>query len=265
MTKATDEELLAARIVFRAVFPVIKVLLDDDPKMAAKFEGVEATVQFIARNEPEDVAGYIVFSPEGFRSEPGLAEDPDITFRFSSVAKMNAMFAGKPVVPSLGPLLKALVTKPGLLIKVFSVLLALKLLLPTAKPKTPEIARLKVKMTLYMISTALSQLNKAGDPEMVAWTSKQPERIYQWSCEPEGIAAYLKIKAGKSKAGRGYYTRRKPFVHVKFSGVDSAIPVLANEVDMVQAMAKGMLANEGSPEYGAVLGNFMVRVAKLVS
>jgi hypothetical protein len=145
------------------------------------------------------------------------------------------------------------------------VLLGLKLLMPDAKPKNTEQAKLKVKMTLYMASTGLSQLNKAGDPEMVKWTKNQPERIYQWSCEPEGIAAYLRVKAGKTKAGRGYYTRRKPFVHMRFNGVEAALPVLATQVDTVEAVGQGLLTIEGSPEYGATLGDLMLRVADLVT
>lgn len=257
---ASERELLTARIIFNAVFPVVKVLLEDDFEIKRRFDGVNAVVQVIARDESGPVAAYMRFSDEGFETVTGIAEHADITFRFSSVAKMNAFFGGKVVLPSIKGW-----TKPGLLMKVATVLLRLKLLMPDAKPKSPEEARLKVKLTLYMVSTGLSQLNKAGDPEMQKWTSRQPERIYQWSCEPEGIAAYLKVKAGKSKAGRGYYTRRKPFVHMRFNGVDGALPVLDSSADTVEAIAKGYLTIEGSPEYGAALGDFMLRVAGLVT
>ncbi len=257
---ATEQELLVARIFLRAALPVIKVMLEDDPKAKARFEGVNALVQFVAKDAAGPVGAALKFGDDGFEVIQGLVENPDITFGFSSVAKMNAMFAGKPVLPSIKGL-----TKIGLLIKVFSVLLGLKILMPNAKPKSPEQARLKVKMTLYMISTALSQLNKAGDPDMVKWTSKQPERIYQWSVDGEDIACYLKIKAGKTKAGRGPYTRRKPFVHMRFSSVDNALPVLANSIDTVQAIAQGLVTNDGSPEYGGQVGDFMLKIAALVA
>ena len=257
---ATENDLLTSRIIFRAVLPVVKVMLQDDPKMAKRFQGVTAVIQFVASDPAGPVGAYLKFTDGAFEVVPDVAEHADITFRFSSVAKMNAMFAGKPVLPRIQGF-----TKLGLLLKVFAILLGLKILMPTAKPKSPDKARLKVKMTLYMISTALSQLNKAGDPEMVKWTSKQPERIYQWSCEPEGIACYLKVKAGQTMAGRGYYTRRKPFVHMKFAGAESALPVLTNSVDTVQAMAQGLVANEGSPEYGGQIGDFMQRIAALIT
>ena len=256
---ATEQELLTSRIILRAVLPVIKVMLEDDPKMKKKFEGVNATVQFVAKDESGPVGAYIRFTDGAFSTAPEIAGSPDITFGFSSVAKMNAMFTGKPVIPSIKGL-----TKVGLLVKVFAVLLGMKILMPNAKPKAEEKARLKVKMTLYMVSTALSQLNKSGDPEMVKWTSKQPERIYQWSVDDTGIACYLKVKAGKTKGGRGAYTRRKPFVHMRFRSVNDALPILANEIDTVQAIAKGLVVNEGSPEYGGQVGDFMLRIADMV-
>ncbi len=257
---ATERELLTARIFLRAVLPVIKVMLEDDPKTAKRFQGVNATVQFVAKDEAGPVGAHLRFAEGAFEVVQGMEEKPDLTFSFPSVAKMNAMFAGKPVLPRIKG-----ITKVGLLLKVLGLLMGLKILMPNAKPKTPEQARLKVKMTLYMISTALSQLNKAGDPEMVKWTTKQPERIYQWSCEPGGIACYLRVKAGKTQAGRGYYTRRKPFVHMRFNGVEGALPVLANSVDIVQAMSKGLVTNEGSPEYGGQIGDFMLKIAALVT
>jgi len=257
---ATEKELLVSRIFLRAVLPVIKVMLEDDPKTRARFQGVNAVVQFVAKDAAGPVGAHLKFSNGAFAVGQGIADQADLTFDFPSVGKMNAMFAGKPVLPSIKGLRKL-----GLVIKVFGLLLGLKILMPNAKPKTAEQARLKVKMTLYMVTTALSQLNKAGDPEMVKWTTKQPDRIYQWSCEPEGIACYLRVKAGKTKAGRGYYTRKKPFVHMKFNGAANALPVLSNSIDSLQAMAKGLLTNDGSPEYGVQIGDFMLKIAALVT
>ena len=262
---ATAQELITARIICRAVLPVIKVMLDDDPKTGRKFQKVTAKVQFVANDPAGPIGAYLQFTDGAFEVVQGIAEYPDLVFRFSTVPKMIAMFAGKPVLPSLGPLLKGFMTKPGLLINIFGVLLGMKILMPAAKPKTPEMARLKVKMTLYMVSTALSQLNKGGDPDMVKWTEKQPERIYQWSVQGTDIACYLKVKAGQTKAGRGEYTRRKPFVHMTFKDIDSALPVLSNSIDTVSAIATGLVENDGSPEYGGKIGDFMLKIAGMLS
>jgi len=75
----------------------------------------------------------------------------------------------------------------------------------------------------------------------------------------------MRVKAGKTQAGRGMYARRKPFVHMRFSSVENALPVLSNSVDTVQAISQGLVASEGSPEYGAKLGDFMQRIAALVA
>ena len=261
---ATETELLANRIVLRAVLPVIKVMINDNPKMKAKFENVTGTVQFSADDAEGPVYASLNWDEGAFSVGYECLDNPDLTFAFSSVKKMNDFFAGKPVPPKLGPLLKGL-GKFGLLKKAVSILLGLKILMPDAKPKTPEQAYLKVKMTLYMVSTALSQMNKAGEPEMVKFTSKQPERIYQWSVIGTDIACYVKIKAGKSKAGRGEYPRRKPFVHMKFASIDMALPVLNNSLDTITAMAQGNIEMDGSPEYGGKMGDFMLKIAALVS
>lgn len=257
---ATQEETITAQVVLRAVLPVIKVMLQDDPATRKRFKNVNATVQFVAQDSAGPVGAHLYFNNGAVEVVQELLDKPDLQFSFSSLAKMNAMFAGKPVIPRIKGF-----TKLGLLIKVFGILLGLKILMPTAQPKDPLKARLKVKMTLYMVSTALSVLNKSGDPEMKQWTKKQPERIYQWTVEGEDIACYLKVKAGMSKAGRGVYTRRKPFVHMRFRDVASAQAVLTNSVELVQAMGQGMVENEGSPEYGGQVGDFMFKIAGMLS
>ncbi len=95
---------------------------------------------------------------------------------------------------------------------------------------------------------------------MRRWTMKQPDRIYQFSVEPveeTGIAVYLRVKAGKTKAGRGVYTRKRPFVHFRFNGVDGALKVLLKEVEFVSGVEKGCVRIDGSPEYAAQLNDLM--------
>ena len=62
-----------------------------------------------------------------------------------------------------------------------------------------------------------------GHPAIRDWTSKSPDRVYQWAVEghPE-CTAYLRIKAGKSRAGRGEYKRSKPFFCMKFDTAQHA-------------------------------------------
>ena len=129
---AADTDRLTARIVLRAVLPVIKVLLEDDPKTRNRFEGVTATVS----SWPTTPAA----GPWPRTSRSTTAPSPlstnrpntPTTFRFSSLRKMNAMFAGKPVLPRIHGLRNV-----GLLLKMLGVLMRLKLLMPNKAPKTP--------------------------------------------------------------------------------------------------------------------------------
>ena len=110
---ATEREQLTARIFLRAALPVIKVMLEDDAKTARKFANVNAVVQFAAKDSEGDIGSYLKFTHGVFEVVHEIAGNPDITFQFSSVAKMNAMFAGKPVLPRIKG-----ITKAGLLLKV---------------------------------------------------------------------------------------------------------------------------------------------------
>jgi hypothetical protein len=273
-----DRELLRARLFLRAALPVVKVVVEDDPAMNKRFNGVHAVVQFQVKGGDEDTAAFVVFDDDVVRVDQGYygrtpagdvagseqafratQDRPDITFTFSSVRKLNDFFAGKTVLPKIKGL-----TKPGLVAKVLQLLLSLKLMLPSAQPKEPEKRRLKVKLTLYMITTALSQFNKGGDPEMMRWTGKQPERVYQMLVGPEGIGGYLGVRGGLSKAGRGVYERRRPFVMMRFHGVDGALAVMNKEVGFVDGVSKGLVRIEGSPEYAANFNDFMMRVQALL-
>jgi hypothetical protein len=122
-------------------------------------------------------------------------------------------------------------------------------------------------MSLYMITRALSTYNKLGNPEMVEWCRRQPDRIYQFivdkdpaavaaDAEPE-IACYLRVKAGKSKSGHGVYTRRSPFVLFHFRNVVGALKVLLKDVGFVEGVEKGCVEVIGSPEYAMNLNDFM--------
>ncbi len=257
---ATERDLLAARLFTHAVFPVIKVILNDDPAMKNRFRDVSASVQFRAKNEGGDIGAWLYFDKGDFRVEQGMCDNPDITFSFSSVKKMNDMLAGKPVIPKISGF-----GKPLLLAKVFSLLLALKIMMPSARPKKEDKKRLKVKLAFYMVTTALSQYNKGGDPEMVKWTTKQPDRIYQITVDGEDIAAYLRVKGGKSKAGRGVYVRKRPFIHMRFHSIDGALAVLLRDVEFVEGVAKKYVTIEGAPEYAAQLNDFMQRIQAVLT
>jgi hypothetical protein len=255
-----NKDLLAAELYIKAVFPVIKVLLKDDPTTANRFKGVKASVVFKAKHDNDYLGATLHFDDGELEVQPLPAEDGDIVFTFGSVKKMNTFLKGGVALPSIKGF-----GKPGLLMKVIQTLLMLKLMMPTARPKNAHKRYLKVKLALYMVSTALSKLNKAGDKEMLAWTSRQPDRVYQLSVENTDIAVYFRVKAGKTKAGRGFYQRKRPFIHMKFRSVDDALKVLLKDVGFVDGVDQQCIAIEGSPEYANSLNDFMMRIQALTT
>jgi hypothetical protein len=270
--KATEKDLLTARLFIKAAFPVLKIVVNEDPSFKAKWENVKAVMQFRARDEAGDVVAHIIFDNldvtvgEGeYKSEEG--KGPDIELVFASVAKMVNMLKGGTALPTIGSLLKSLIRKPKITLFSLLTLLKLKLMLPTAKVKDDLNRYLKVKLSLYMITTALSTANKLGWEGIKNWTM-QPDRIYQFAVgdltKPD-IACYLRVKGGKSKAGRGLYERKTPFVLFHFSNVEGALNVLLKKKEFVKAVVDNDVEVVGAPEYGVQLNDIMAILQDLLT
>lgn len=255
-----DKDILVSRIYLRAALPLIKVLAAEQPLYRKAFPKA-GVLQFTTKENPE-VGAYVAFEEGELIVEPKIHEHPDLTVTFKKVANLNAFFGGK-MGPEVIPSFKGL-RHIDLLLRVLPLLLGLKLLMPEAKPKTEEKRRLKVKLLLFMVTNALSQLNKAGDPKFCKLTDKSPDRIFQWIVEGEpDHAAYLRVKNGKSKAGRGVYKRRRPFVLMKFPNIDGAYKVLTSEVPLVEAVSRGLVVTEGAMEGSKEIGYHMQRIEEL--
>jgi len=255
-----NKEILVANLYFQAVFPVMKILLQDNPALKKKFARVKASVAFKAKATEGFLGCKLFFDKGQFALDFQDFEKGDIVFGFSSVEKMNTFLKGGTAMPKIKGW-----TKPGLLIKVIGLLLSLKLMMPDVKPKKPLKKYLKVKMALSMVTMSLSKLNKMEYPDMVAWTKNQPDRVYQLSVDDSDIAVYLRVKAGKTKAGIGMYTRKRPFVHMRFGSVDAALKILLREAEFVEGVDKNYVSIEGSPEYAAQLNDLMMRVQALTT
>lgn len=253
-----DRDVLAGRILLRGALPLLKIILAENDAKAAKYAGLNAVVQFAVKGT--DIGAYLEWTDGQLDVKHEIHPNPTVAFRFGTPAKLVAFLTGKTAIPSISGWYHL-----GLLAKVVPLLFSLKLLMPDVVPTEPEKKALKVKLLMYMVTTALSQLNKGGEPNMVEFCAKSPDRIYQWSVLPDGPFAYLRVKAGKTKAGRGVYTRRRPFVHMKFNGVDGAFAVMTSQVDTVEAVKVGHLELDGSPEYAKEIGIFMKRIEGLIA
>ena len=119
------------------------------------------------------------------------------------------------------------------------------------------------KMNEFM-KGKMTSLPKMGHPQVHDWALKSPDRCYQWAVEghPE-CTAYMRVKAGKSRAGRGEYKRAKPFFCMKFDCATSALKILLGTGDMFQMTANKQLIMEGAPEFGVQIGDYMMLVGSL--
>lgn len=252
---ADRTELMTAKLFFTAAFPTMQVLLDDDPKLNKKFASYDRTFQFGAKDGADLLACAMHIKDGKIEVSDGPAAKPDLALTFSSVEKMNALLKGGLAVPGIKG--NAL-----LLADFLPLLMGLKVMTkPNDQLKDKAEKELKVKMSLYMITRALSKYNKLGDPDMVEFCLRQPERIYQFAVDDgdlkSKIACYFRVSQGKSKSGHGVYERRSPFVLFHFFSIDGALKVLGKEVDFVEGVEKGYVETVGSPEYACYLNDYM--------
>ena len=262
----TKEALYSNKIFLNAALPLVKVIANDIPSLKKKFENAHAVIQ-VSCLDPETEGGkvgmhFVVNSGE-WLVHTCLTEDPHIELEFKSVEALNEFFKGN---ISLGGIPKIRGLKyAGTLAAFMMVLLKMADLLgATEPPKDEETKELLVKCYFYLLSSGISQLNKMGHPEIKDWTSKSPDRVYAFAVDnyPQ-VGAYLRIKAGKSRAGRGEYKRAMPFFTLRFNNLDSALGILMSTDDMLEATKAGRLIMDGGPEFGAQIGGFMLEIGAL--
>ena len=104
-----------------------------------------------------------------------------------------------------------------------------------------------------------------NNEEVHDWTLKSPDRVYALAVQdhPE-VSAFIRIKAGHSKAGRGEYKRAMPFFTLRFDSFKSALGTLLGTDDMLDATKNGRIVMDGGPEFGAQFGGFLLTVGSYV-
>ena len=257
---ASHEDIMTAKLFMNAAFPVLQVLMDEDPKLKGK--KFDHTIQFGAKDGGELICCHMIFKDGHLDVMQGPSDSADVKMTFSSVEKMNALLkgTGMPLPRISGNIFAAMDF-------LLHYLMGLKVM--TNEPKTELEKYLKVKCSLYMICRAMSTYNKLGDPDFHEFCLRQPDRIYQFRVEdgddPEKIACYLRVCQGKSKSGHGVYTKRSPFVLFRFTSVDGALKVLGKEEEFVAAAEKGYVETVGSPEYACYLNDYMAVIQGMVT
>ena len=259
----TKEALYSNKIFLNAALPLVKVIANDIPSLKKKFENVQAVIQ-VSCLDPDCAEGkhgmHFIINNGEWLVHTCLTEDPDIELQFKSIENLNDFFKGK-ITPAGIPKIKGL-KKAGVLVSFVMVLLKMADLLgATEPPKDEETKELLVKCYFYLLSSGISTLNKQGHEQIHNWTLKSPDRVYAWAVNgyPE-ISAYIRIKAGKSKAGRGVYKRALPFFTMRFDSLDSALGILMGTADMLEFTKDSKLIMDGAPEFGAQIGAYMLMV-----
>ena len=262
----TTEALYSNKIFLNAALPLVKVIANDIPSLKKKFEKTHAVIQ-VSCLDPDVEGGkqgmhFVVNSGE-WLVHTCLTDDPHIELEFKSLENLNDFFKGK-ITPAGIPKIRG-IKHTGTLISFVMVLLKMADLLgATEPPKDEETKELLVKCYFYLLSSGISQLNKMGHKEIKEWTAKSPDRVYAFAVDgyPQ-VSAFLRIKAGKSRAGRGEYKRAMPFFTLRFNNLDSALGILMSIDDMLEATKAGRLIMDGGPEFGAQLGGFMLEIGAL--
>lgn len=257
-----DNALYSARIFLNAALPLIKVLVDERPELRRGFAGRSGTIQVSARDGAGRVGTHFVVSGGEVEVVLGLAERCDVELRFPSIAALNAFFSGR---SKWLPAIRGAIRFPGLLIAFFRALLVMAASLgATEVPESVRDQELLVKLYFYLLTSGISQLNKAGHPEVSKWTKASPDRVYALAVQGRpDLAAYVRVKAGNTKAVRGVYERSKPFFILAFDTPQSALGTLLGKDEMLAATAEGRIVMMGGPEYGAQLGEFLLLVGSL--
>lgn len=255
-----QKERLTLTIFLKAVLPLIPEIANRTA-LKSKFQGKSGVIQVQAPTDEGLWATHFVLDNGTWSTKFTPHEAPDLALAFKDSATLIAFFKGK--VTALPRFIGW--TKLGLFLPFMQVMLKMSALLSMKEaPKKEEEKALLTRLYFYLLSRGISQLNKAGEEKINAWTESSPDRVYAFAVDGySDLGAYIRIKAGKSKASKGLYERSKPFLTMRFSDVDSALGILMETADLLALTASGQLKMEGAPEYGAKIGDFMMLVGSL--
>ncbi len=269
---ASKDELYTNKIFLCGALPLLKTIVADIPSLKKKFAKIHAIYQVSALDadapDGKYATHFVVNGDEWLVHADKVAYrihgQPFVELQFKSVAAMNDFFKGKMSPATLPKFIGAAHFTKEFVAFMAALLKMSALLGATAIPEDPATKKLLVKLYFYLLSTGISALNKQGHEGVHDWTMKSPDRIYAWAVENEpDVSAYLRIKAGKSKAGKGEYKRAMPFFTMKFNNFDSALGILMSIDDMLESVRTGKLIMEGAPEFGGQIGEYMMLVGSL--
>jgi hypothetical protein len=123
----------------------------------------------------------------------------------------------------------------------------------------------RVRLVLEVVTRALARLHREGWEPIVTLAEKSPDRVYQWSVGDKDIGVWIRMHDGRVRAGRGVYTKRRPFVHYSFPDVEAAFDVLTASESSMEGFKKGRVETYGSPEYARKMAVILQKVDELLA
>ena len=271
MVRLATEAILTNKIFLCGALPLLKTIVADVPSLNAKFKKIHCVYQVSCR-DPEAPDGkyatHFVVNGDEWKVHADkvawrVGKQKYVELEFKSVDAMNAFFKGN-ISPATLPKMKGLNFIKEFAFFMMALLKMADLLGLETPPEDEDTKRLLVKCYFYLLSVGISTLNKQGHEAIHEWALKSPDRVYAWKVDNEdSISAYIRVKAGKTKAGKGVYKRAMPFFTMRFNNLDSALGILMSTDDMLTSVREGKLIMEGAPEFGAQIGDFMMQVGAL--
>lgn len=252
-----------ATVFLNAVVPVLRPIIVGTPTLAKGFANQTAVVQLAALSprgvsidgRPPRLATQLIVEEGDVRVALGPHPAPNLELEFASAEKLNAFFTGGVSLPRI----RGALGNPRLLASTIRSLLKMASLLGATEPPTDEKQQaLLTQCMFYLLTSGISQLNRAEHPRVRKWSSWQPDRVYQLYVEGRpDLAAYVRVKGGRTRAARGLYTRSRPFFAMEFDSPRSALGILLDVDDMIESTMSAKIVMHGAPEYGAELGELM--------
>ncbi len=266
LQKVSQSDKYAARIFFYSALPLLKTIVEAEKKFGDKFKGKSFTFQVSAlcpdfKSTDGKISTHFVVDNGVFTTHVGeTIENPDIELIFPTLRKFNIFFSGKGMPL---PKIKGAVKNITKFVPILMTLLRMAgLLQATEYPQKEEDKVMLVNLYFYLLTNAISQLNKIKHPDYLNFTTGSPDRTYALSVEgyPQ-LQSWLRVKDGNTKAGHGEYKRCLPFLTMKWDTPEHALGILMSKADMIDYMTKSYLSIVGAPEFGAQIGNLMMQVA----
>lgn len=266
MKPGLDRARLRARLVLFALLPALSDILPRRPSLLSAFAKTRASIRIGAAHC--DLASRLVLDNGHLNvlkidsnALNKIPKDWDINLEFANTEELNRFFSGRAALPSVAGALR----HPVLLGKTALLLNELSLFKPGRVFSSADERVLYVRATLPLIARALCELFLGGHPAMAELVNESPERVYQWEVSDIGAAVWLRMARGRIQAGRGIYTKRRPFVRYLFPRAEGAFRVLSSHGPAMNGLLAGDILPEGSPEYSRKLSILLQQADELLN